>query len=142
MNLSRDISYDFTRQYNANSSTEIRANPELRCNGLNVSSTHSISPFVSLPYDQTVRFPTIDIVTFWPNRTDMQRYSTIWKEDVHVEVFCLRPQQIADDSTAPSSGQDLLNRQGVTFPAASGASAVGVSLGFVVLMVVGVMVIL
>lgn len=66
-------------------------------------------------YNQTIRFPQPHFITFWPNRTGVSSVSTSWIEDVHVEIRCLRPDDISEGSLVPPSAQELLDRADVQY---------------------------
>jgi hypothetical protein len=123
--------------------------PSLECNGVNVSSTHSVTVAERMAYDAAVRFPVIDVITFWPNRSlpnGLQSYDTRWPTDVLVEVVCMRPDtDIAEGSETPPSATEILARDNVTFPTASGASKFGLGhgvLGMMSAIVMGVMLVI
>jgi hypothetical protein len=69
-----------------------------------------------LPLDVAIRFPLVDIITFWPNHT-MSSSSYVGTEsgDARVEVACLRADQVALNSEYPASGEEILNREGNRF---------------------------
>lgn len=79
-------------------------------------------------YDNTIRFPQLWFMSFWPNRTGVTEYVTSWNLDVHVEIRCIRPDDVREGSVVPPSAQELLNRDGAEFhknattPKTSGAS--------------------
>lgn len=101
--------------------------PSLECNGVNVSSTHSVTVAERMAYDPAVRFPVIDVITFWPNRSlpnGLQSYDTRWPEDVLVEVVCMRPdEEIAKGSETPPEAFEILGRHDISFPTGSSANA-------------------
>ncbi|KAF2826960.1 hypothetical protein CC86DRAFT_455552 [Ophiobolus disseminans] len=123
MDLTRDVSSLATQ---SRSNATVHLDPSLECDGVNLSKTHAFTAGQGMSYDAAVRFPLIDIITFWPNRTSRTTYYTGWYDDVHVELVCLRPEQIAQGSRTPPSGKDLLNAEGVKFPVGSGAAAVSI----------------
>ncbi|EAT81679.2 hypothetical protein SNOG_11180 [Parastagonospora nodorum SN15] len=121
-----------------------RFSPDTECSSVNASSTHILTGTDrSLYYDQAVRMPLIDVVTFWPNRSSGPRpgYSS---DDVRFEVFCLRPDDdIEDGSAVPMGAADLLREKDAKFPIGSGAVALkqGV-LGWMGVAVMGIMLVL
>jgi hypothetical protein len=119
--------------------------PDTECNGVNASSTHTLTVSQRMAYDDAVRFPVIDVISFWPNRSSgFQSYNTAWVSDVRVEVLCMRPDEmIAEGSSVPPSGQDLLKVEGARFPTANGAITLERgTLGWLGAVVVGVMLML
>jgi hypothetical protein len=119
MNLTQDLS-SFIYDYPTNYTT--RFDPSTNCDGLNVSSNHAWVPVPgsasvkAVSYDASIRFPLVDAITFWPNRSNgFQSYSTIWINDVQVRLVCLRPDQVVQGSEVPPSGEELLNRQSARF---------------------------
>jgi hypothetical protein len=95
-------------------------NPNRECGDTQTASVDGIDSYLGLTYGEAMRFPVLDIITFWPNRSnEKQSWSGNWAEDVHVEVLCLRPDQIAPGSRVPPSGEELLNKQGAVFTLAS-----------------------
>ncbi|KAH7413648.1 hypothetical protein DE146DRAFT_761934 [Phaeosphaeria sp. MPI-PUGE-AT-0046c] len=98
--------------------------PSLTCNDVNISSSHSVEIAEYMSYEAAVRFPTIDLITFWPNRTSgLSYYVSNWWEDVHVELVCMRPDShITEWSDTPASGSELLSREEATFPTPNSAS--------------------
>ncbi|KAH4033734.1 hypothetical protein HBI81_154480 [Parastagonospora nodorum] len=121
-----------------------RFSPDTECSSVNASSTHILTGTDrSLYYDQAVRMPLIDVVTFWPNRSSGPRpgYSS---DDVRFEVFCLRPDDdIEDGSAVPMGAADLLREKDAKFPIGSGAVSLkqGV-LGWMGVAVMGIMLVL
>jgi hypothetical protein len=137
---------DFTRTLfqvakpNINNTEALRPDASLECNGVNVPTTHALDRTIQTSYyDPTIRFPVIDIITFWPNRCDTLVYVSTRAQDVHVEVACLRPDQVAQGSVVPPPGEALL--EGATFAVENGVGKVGVgdALVWASLGVVGVM---
>jgi len=118
MNFSRDIS---TLAASSRTNTTVSLNPSLECDGVNVSSTHAFVPGNGMSYDAAVRFPLVDIINFWPNRTSGSYLEPGWAEDVHVEVVCLRPDQVAEGSRVPPTGREILDAENARFPTASSA---------------------
>lgn len=88
---------------------------KLECDGLYPHRTRSVAEFSLKEYDIAVRFPVVEVLTFWPNRSDPSAYTASWRDDVHVEVLCLRPDQIKDGSVVPPSGEELLMRPSAGF---------------------------
>lgn len=118
----------------------------LGCNKVNVSSTHILPVAERMDYDAAVRFPVIDVITFWPNRSNgMQAYDTRWPDNVHVEVVCMRPDaNITEGSATPPRGSDMLARSNVAFSVSSGASALDLGyglFGIISAVVMGIMVV-
>jgi hypothetical protein len=143
---STSIDMDFTKNLfqvassNSNNTDAPRPDTSLECNGVNVTNTHALDRTIQTSYyDPTIRFPIIDIITFWPNRSDTSVYVSTWAQDVHVEVACLRPDQVAQGSAVPPPGKALL--EDATFAVESGVGKVGIGDAFVwaSLGVVGVM---
>jgi hypothetical protein len=121
-----------------------RFDPSLECNSVNASSTHILTVTDRMSYDPAVRFPVIDIITFWPNRSSgLQTYSTSWMKDVQVELVCMRPTSVAEGSTIPPTEWDLLNNKSINFPEPSSASSVTYGmLGWISAAVTGVILML
>jgi hypothetical protein len=122
-----------------------RFDPSLECNGINASSTHSLSVAGAMSYDNAVRFPVLDVIYFWPNRSSLKETWTNTQEtDVRVEVVCMRPdEKIEPGSRIPPSGKDLIGDEKAKFPTASGATALTYGiLGWVSAAVMGVMLLL
>jgi hypothetical protein len=118
---------------------------DTECNGVNASSTHTLTVSQRMAYEDAVRFPVVDVITFWPNRSSgFQTYDTTWIQDVRLEVLCMRPDEmIVEGSSVPPSGQDLLKAEGAKFPTANGAVALNQGLlGWVGAAVMGVMLLL
>jgi hypothetical protein len=138
MNLTRDISY-MTNGRRSNATVQL--NPSLECDGLNVSTTHGIARIGNTDYDHAVRFPLIDIITFWPNRTSKSKvaWASDWWEDVHVEVVCLRPDTIAKDSRVPPSAGELMTAEGARFPTSGAVAWTRGSLGWLSMAILGFM---
>jgi hypothetical protein len=137
---------DFTKNLfqvaspNSNNTDAPRPDTSLDCNGVNVTNTHALDRTTQTSYyDPTIRFPIIDLITFWPNCSDTSVYVSTWAQDVHVKVACLRPDQVAQGSAVPSPGEALL--EDATFAVESGVGKVGIGDAFVwaSLGVVGVM---
>jgi hypothetical protein len=128
---STSIDMDFTKNLfqvaspNSNNTDAPRPDTSLECNGVNVTNTHALDRTIQTSYyDPNIRFPIIDIITFWPNRSDTSVYVSTWAQDVHVEVACLRPDQVAQGSVVPPSGDELL--EGATFAVENGVGKLGV----------------
>jgi hypothetical protein len=103
----------------------LRPDTSLECSGVNVHNTHALDRTIqSSYYDPTIRFPIIDIITFWPKRSDTSVHASEWAHDVHVAVACLRPDQVAQGSVVPPSGEELL--KGATFAVENGVGKLGV----------------
>lgn len=121
-----------------------RFSPNSECSSVNTSSMHILrGTDRSLYYDQAVRMPLIDVVTFWPNRSSGPQpgYSS---DDVRFEVFCLRPDDDFEDGSAvPANAADLLRKEDAKFPLGSGAVVLkqGV-LGWMAVVVMGIMLVL
>jgi hypothetical protein len=101
--------------------------PSLECKGTNMSSTHSVPMMEWMKdYDNAVRMPVIDIITFWPNLTSgLGVYFDGYEKHVHVELVCMRPDaNIAEGSDTPPSGSEMLNddRASFAYRSESGAS--------------------
>lgn len=102
--------------------------PSLECKGINMSSTHSVPMQAWMKdYENAVRMPVIDIITFWPNLTaGLGRHFSGYEDHVHVELVCMRPDaNIAEGSEIPPSGIEMLNDDVATFAyrSESGVSA-------------------
>jgi hypothetical protein len=120
-----------------------RFDPSLECNGVNVSSTHILTVTDRISYDLAVRFPVVDVITFFPNRSSgSQDYLDNWKDDVRVEMVCMRPSEIVDGSRTPPTGSEILSNTSIKFPGTSRANTVtyGV-LGWMSAVVMGIMVV-
>lgn len=136
MDLKRDIS---SLANGPRSNMTGQLDPSLECDGLNASNTHSLLLSGDVSYDHAVRFPLIDIIAFWPNRTSRTSYYTGWSEDVHVEVVCLRPDSVSRESRLPPSGENLINAEGAKFPTSEAAKLSYSSLGWLGTAVIGIM---
>jgi hypothetical protein len=121
-----------------------RFDPSLECNSVNASSTHILTVTDRIDYDPAVRFPVIDVITFFPNRSSgSQNYMDSWKDDVRVEMVCMRPSDVVEGSRIPPTASEILSNKSIQFPGTSLASTVtcGV-LGWVSAVVMGIMIIL
>jgi hypothetical protein len=136
MNVTRYI----TNQRANNSTFNTLPDPSLECNGVNVSSTHLLTLNSGMDYSVAVRFPLVDIITFWPNRTNMQVYNTAWVQDVHVEIVCMRPDQIVQGSVVPPMGEELLSGSGKEFLPTGGTHSMNYAmLGWISVCAMGIM---
>jgi hypothetical protein len=92
------------------------SDPSIKCDGLNMSSTHGLETSFGMPYGEAIRFPLVDIITIWPNHA-LSTVPTMATEDgdTRVEIVCLRPDEVAQGSDVPASGEELLNKEGVKF---------------------------
>jgi hypothetical protein len=90
--------------------------PSIKCDGINMSSTHGLETSFGMPYGEAIRFPLVDIITIWPNHA-LSTVPTMATEDgdTRVEIVCLRPDEVAQGSDVPASGEELLNKEGVKF---------------------------
>jgi hypothetical protein len=116
--------------------------PDLECNGINASSTHSLTVSERMAYDDAVRFPVIDVISFFPNRSSgLGSYVSGWFDDVQIEIVCMKADgEIVEGSAVPPSGKELLDRPGMRFPTANGAGTLGVGiLWWISALVVGLM---
>lgn len=118
--------------------------PSLDCDGVTASTTHRITLGPRTEYDRAVRFPMVDIVTFWPNRSEKGEYNAEWMNNVAAEVLCLKPDNIAEGSRIPPDGKAMLDADDVgnTFPTGAGVVMRGGVLGWVSAVVVGSMLVL
>lgn len=66
-------------------------------------------------YNQSIRFPQPNFLTFWTNRTDTTRFLPNWNDDVYVKIVCLRPDEVKEGSVVPPSAQELLGRADAKF---------------------------
>jgi hypothetical protein len=123
-----NVTYDLSSLNGSSSrNTNIRFDPSVECDGLNASSTHGLhaTPKFSntgLSYNEAIRFPLLDIITFWPNRPMSPYKFTGSRDDVRVEVVCMRPDQVAQGSKVPPSGEELL-KKGTRFNNVTGEDA-------------------
>jgi hypothetical protein len=121
MNMTQDLS-----NYNslAPSNITTRFVSTTSCGGLNTSSNHAVDVSLAMRYDAAIRFPLVDIITFWPNRSSgLQSYNTGWPEDVQVRAFCMTPDQIEQGSDVQSSGEVLLKAPDAKFRNITGPDA-------------------
>jgi hypothetical protein len=90
--------------------------PNIQCDGINASSTHGLEASFGMSYGEAIRFPLVDIITIWPNRA-LSTSPTLATEDgdTRVEIVCLRPDEVAQGSDIPASGEELLNKEGTKF---------------------------
>jgi hypothetical protein len=133
--------FDGIEENNSNS----RFNSSLECNGINASSTHTLDVAYRMSYENAVRFPVIDVIYFWPNRTNVtDGWEQTRQQDVRVEVVCMRPDaKIEDGSRTPPTGRELLGAEQAKFPKENDATTLryGV-LGWMSAAVMGVMLLL
>jgi hypothetical protein len=133
--------FDGVEENNPNS----RFNSSLECNGVNASSTHTLNVAHHMLYENAVRFPVIDVIYFWPNRSGVRDgFETTGERDVRVEVVCMRPDaKIEDGSRTPPTGRELLSSEQASFPKENDATTLryGV-LGWMSAAVMGVMLLL
>ncbi|KAF2445220.1 hypothetical protein P171DRAFT_431956, partial [Karstenula rhodostoma CBS 690.94] len=66
-------------------------------------------------YNQTVRFPQPYFLTFWPNRTHDPASAGLESDYVHVELLCLRTDDIEEGSPVPPSAKEILNGPDVKY---------------------------
>ncbi|KAF2649352.1 hypothetical protein K491DRAFT_721758 [Lophiostoma macrostomum CBS 122681] len=79
------------------------------------ASMHDL-PNAGSAYNQTIRFPTLWFMSFWPNRSAVSgTYETSWDEDVHVEIRCMKIWEVAEGSAVPPSAQELLESEDAVF---------------------------
>lgn len=104
--------------------------PDLECNGINASSTHAVLVAETMAYEDAVRFPVIDVISFFPNRSSgLGTYVSGWFDDVQIEIVCMKADaNIVEGSTIPPSGKELLDRPGMKFPTANGAETLCVGM--------------
>jgi hypothetical protein len=78
-------------------------------------------------YDVSVRFARPYFLTFWPNRTLDTASNGISADEVHVELLCLKADDIKEGSSVPASAKDLLDKAGLKSDgdAAGNSSATG-----------------
>jgi hypothetical protein len=87
-----------------------------KCDGINTSSTHGLEASFGMSYGEAIRFPLVDIITFWPNHAMSTTPTSATEDgDTRVEVVCLRPDEVAQGSDVPASGEELLNKEGTKF---------------------------
>ncbi|KAF2001704.1 hypothetical protein P154DRAFT_158208 [Amniculicola lignicola CBS 123094] len=79
-------------------------------------------------YNQTIRFPTPYFLTFFPELGNSQTGLSRSTDDVHVEIRCLRPDQVSEGSVVPPGVEDLLKEGDVEF--GEGVPGVGGSVVF------------
>lgn len=87
------------------------------CGGLNTTSNHGFAAPRALSYDESIQFPLVNVMTFFPDYF-MRRSLGLapnQETDIHVEVVCLRPNQIAQGSRSPVSAEELLSREDANF---------------------------
>jgi hypothetical protein len=87
------------------------------CGGLNTTSNHGFATPRPLSYDESIQFPLVNVITFFPDYY-MRRPLNFFpnrESDIHVELVCLRPDQIAPGSRTPVSGEELLSREDANF---------------------------
>jgi hypothetical protein len=121
MNMTHDLSHYDVRGVG---NTTRRFDPSIKCDGVNASSSHFWEGSSLMYYDTAVRFPLVDIMTFWPIRAiGLTSMSTSWIKDVRVAVVCMRPDNVAQGSQVPPSGEELLNKVGTKFQNITGVDA-------------------
>jgi hypothetical protein len=104
--------------------TTRRFDSSVKCDGVNASSNHFWEANSLMYFDTAVRFPLVDIMTFWPIRAKgLTSMSTSWIKDVRVAVLCMRPDNVAQGSQVPPSGEALLNKEGTRFQNITGIDA-------------------
>lgn len=136
-----------TTYFNNETAGNLNANfpADLECNGINVSATHSVPVSDRMAYEDAVRFPVVDIISFFPNRSSgLALYMNGWENDVQIEIVCMKADgEIREGSEVPPTGAELLEREGAKFPTASGAYALRMGIfGWMSIVAVGVMVVL
>jgi hypothetical protein len=135
MNLTQDLSA-IAVDPRRNITTHM--DPSLQCDAMNASTTHATPLNGGMSYDAAVRFPLIDIMTVWPNLTSRTYYQPGWISDVHVEISCLKPSDVAMGSRSPPSGRDLLDAQDAKFPKSGTGGLRRGGIGWMVGVVLGV----
>jgi hypothetical protein len=114
MNMTQDLS-----NYNslAPSNTTTRFVPTTSCNGLNTSSNHAVDVSINISYSTAIRFPLVDIITFWPNRSSgFQSYRPSWLEDVQARAFCMTPNRLEQGSVVPRTQSFTTSREPMLCP--------------------------
>ncbi|KAF2114475.1 hypothetical protein BDV96DRAFT_647179 [Lophiotrema nucula] len=99
------ISYDNASLANASCDADVQP--------LNASMHGTIG--IGGPYNETILFPVPTFWTFFPNRSGLNEYETNWIEDVHVEVRCMKPDELAEGSAAPASVGDVLGSESMKY---------------------------
>jgi hypothetical protein len=67
-------------------------------------------------YNQSIRFPQLHFLSFFPNRSSIKGvYETQWDTDVHVQLLCIKPDDIQQGSAVPPSAKELLDRSDASY---------------------------
>jgi hypothetical protein len=82
------------------------------CKGFGANSSMYRGRGKSGTYDVSARFAQPYFLTFWPNRTQDTASNGISSDEVHVELLCLKTDDIKEGSSAPAPAKDLLDKLG------------------------------
>jgi hypothetical protein len=71
---------------------------------------------IRTPYNQTIRFPQLWFLSFWPNRSSVSNtYQDGWDNDVHAEIRCMKTGDVVEGSFVPPSAQELMDSDDAVF---------------------------
>lgn len=116
MEMYRDWSHVFFSQLSTDNSSNCT-------DGLKPNTTKVLQFNTGMNYEHAVRFPIVDVMTFWPRRIlEKGVDNSTWRDDVRVEVRCLKAENIARGSDQVGSAQSMIDDEKARFPTLSAAA--------------------